>query len=78
MIDVTLLLKCSTHDSSNESTTLAFVVCLVHPHDVQSSISLVEATEFSAACTQQSAYYAGRKTACQGLTRGKCLGYSED
>ena len=51
-------------------------------HDFWGSISLsvasFEATEFSAACTQQSAYYAGKKTACQGLTRGKCLGYSED
>ena len=36
-----------------------------------------EATEFSAACAQQSDYYAG-STKCQGLTRGKCLGYSED
>lgn len=36
-----------------------------------------QATEFSAACAQQSHYYAGSKK-CQGLTRGKCLGYSED
>lgn len=37
-----------------------------------------EATEFSAACAQQSDYYAGSTSKCQGLTRGKCLGYSED
>jgi len=45
---------------------------------MQSWNQIFQATEFSAACTQQSAYYAGKKTACQGLTRGKCLGYSED
>ena len=39
---------------------------------------LRKATEFSAACAQQSDYYAGNTKKCQGLTRGKCLGYSED
>ena len=36
-----------------------------------------EATEFGAACPQPSEYLLGRRK-CQGLTRNRCLGYSED
>ena len=41
-------------------------------------MQICQATEFGAACTQQSSYYAGDSKKCQGSTRGVCLGYSED